>query len=89
MTKAALNMLTRTAAKDFISDNIFMNAVDVGWISTGAPEIKRKKLFDNLQIPPLDAVDGALRILHPIEEILQKRENWYGVLLKNYAIVNW
>ena len=89
MTKAALNMLTRTSAQDFIKDNIFMNAVDVGWISTGANESKRKRLFENLQIPPLDAVDGAMRIVHPIEEIRNGNEHWFGVLLKNFKPANW
>lgn len=89
MTKAALNMLTRTSAQEFIRDNIYMNAVDVGWVSTGANESKRKRLFENLQIPPLDAVDGAMRIMHPIELIRNGNEDWFGVLLKNFKPVNW
>jgi NAD(P)-dependent dehydrogenase (short-subunit alcohol dehydrogenase family) len=89
MTKAALNMLTRTSAKEFVADSIYMNSVDVGWISTGANESKRERLFENLQIPPLDSVDGAMRIIHPIDEIADGNKNLYGVLLKNYKVVDW
>lgn len=89
MTKAALNMLTRTSAEEFIKDSIFMTSVDVGWISTGAVETKREKQFDELKIPPLDPVDGAARILHPIDEVLSGDRSLYGVLLKNYKVVDW
>ncbi|HEU4533449.1 MAG TPA: SDR family NAD(P)-dependent oxidoreductase, partial [Polyangiaceae bacterium] len=37
MAKAALNMLTRSAADGFARDRIFMNSVDVGWFSNGEP----------------------------------------------------
>lgn len=89
MTKAALNMLTRTSAADYVNKNIFMNSVDVGWISTGANEEKRARLFDNLMIPPLDSVDGAMRIIHPILEIKNGNTQLYGKLLKNYKEVDW
>lgn len=89
MTKAALNMLTRTAAADYKRKNIYMNAVDVGWISTGVSEIKRKKLFGEMRVPPLDPVDGAMRILHPIMEIQQGNTELYGKLLKNYQLKEW
>lgn len=89
MTKAALNMMTRTSAEDFREDQIYMNAVDVGWISTGAHEEKRLRLFENLKIPPLDSVDGAMRIIHPILEIKKGNKALFGKLLKNYNEVNW
>lgn len=88
MTKAALNMMTLTSAKEFEKDQIYMTAVDVGWISTGAKESLRKKQFEQGYIPPLDSVDGAARILHPIVEGING--NFFsGVLLKNYKINNW
>ncbi|WP_415325676.1 SDR family oxidoreductase [Chryseobacterium sp. MMS23-Vi53] len=88
MTKAALNMMTLTSAKEFEKDQIYMTAVDVGWISTGAKESLRKKQFEQGYIPPLDSVDGAARILHPIVEGING--NYFnGVLLKNYKINNW
>lgn len=88
MTKAALNMMTLTSAKEFEKDQIYMIAVDVGWISTGAKESLRKKQFEQGYIPPLDSVDGAARILHPIVEGI-KGNYFSGVLLKNYKINNW
>lgn len=89
MTKAALNMLTRTSARDFMRNSIFMNSIDVGWVSTGATENKREKQFNDLKIPPLDPVDGAARIFHPIGEVINGNKSLYGVLLKNYKIVDW
>ncbi|MDR2238680.1 MAG: SDR family oxidoreductase [Chryseobacterium sp.] len=88
MTKAALNMMTLTSAREFEKDQIYMSAVDVGWISTGAKESLRKKQFEQGYIPPLDSVDGAARILHPVAEGIHG--NYFsGVLLKNYKIHTW
>jgi NAD(P)-dependent dehydrogenase (short-subunit alcohol dehydrogenase family) len=89
MTKAALNMLTKTSAHEFIKDAIYMTAVDVGWVSTGVNETKREKQFKDLKIPPLDPLDGAMRIVHPIDNVLHGNTSLYGVLLKNYKVVNW
>lgn len=89
MTKAALNMLTRTSALEYEQKNIFITSVDVGWVSTGANEKKRQEQFKRGMIPPLDAVDGAARILHPISDGLKKNEFLSGVLLKNYSITEW
>jgi NAD(P)-dependent dehydrogenase (short-subunit alcohol dehydrogenase family) len=88
MTKAALNMMTLTSAKEFAADSVFMTSVDVGWISTGAKESLRKKQFEEGYIPPLDSVDGASRIFDPIAQgILGKAI--FGVLLKNYKVSQW
>lgn len=88
MTKAAFNMLTRTSAQQYFQDNILMNSVDVGWISTGANEVLRAKHFEKAVIPPLDCVDGAARILHPI--FLGMAGNAvYGNLFKNYIVAQW
>lgn len=89
MTKAALNMMTLTAAKEYQNDGILMNSVDVGWISTGANERLRARQFEIGYIPPLDSVDGAARILYPIFECLEKRRILTGKLLKNYQIEDW
>lgn len=88
MTKAALNMMTLTSAREFENDQIYMTAVDVGWISTGAKESLRKKQFEQGYIPPLDSVDGAARILHPVIEGINGK-CFSGVLLKNYKIHTW
>jgi NAD(P)-dependent dehydrogenase (short-subunit alcohol dehydrogenase family) len=89
MTKAALNMMTRTSAEAFAKDHIYMNAVDVGWISTGAREELREKQFQKGYIPPLDPVDGAARIVHPIYENEQNEQKVTGKLLKNYLVEDW
>lgn len=89
MTKAALNMLTLTSAKEYVKEGIYMNSVDVGWISTGAREELRERQFEEGYIPPLDSVDGAARILHPIYEQLAGGEAFYGQLLKNYQVEQW
>ncbi|MDR7210514.1 SDR family oxidoreductase [Flavobacterium piscis] len=88
MTKAALNMMTLTSAKEFAADGIFMTSVDVGWISTGAKESLRKKQFEEGYIPPLDSVDGASRIFDPIVAGI-KGKSIFGVLLKNYKVSQW
>lgn len=88
MTKAALNMMTLTSAKEFAEDSIYMTSVDVGWISTGAKESLRKKQFEEGYIPPLDSVDGASRIFDPIFQGINGK-SIFGVLLKNYKVTNW
>jgi len=89
MTKAALNMLTRTSASEYEAYGIYMNAIDVGWVSTGAQEELRQKQFEEGYIPPLDPVDGASRILVPIAEALEDKSNPVGKLIKNYVIEEW
>lgn len=88
MTKAALNMMTLTSAKEFAADSILMTSVDVGWISTGAKESLRKKQFEEGYIPPLDSVDGASRIFDPMVQGI-KGKSIFGVLLKNYKVSQW
>ena len=89
MTKAALNMMTRTSAKEYAERSIWMNSVDVGWISTGASEELREKQFERGYIPPLDSVDGAARIMHPIFDQLEGKAQYVGQLIKNYRVENW
>ena len=89
MTKAALNMLTRTSAGEYETKNILMFAVDVGWVSTGAREELRQKQFEKGYIPPLDPVDGAARITDPIFNALRNNIIATGVLLKDYQVKDW
>jgi len=89
MTKAALNMLTRTSATAYAKAQIYMNSVDVGWVSTGAQESKRKAQFEVGYIPPLDPVDAAARILHPIYEGVVHEMYFVGALLKHFKTVDW
>ena len=67
MAKAALNMMTRTAAADYHVDGIHMNAVDTGWVTDEDPaHIAERKVQEHRFHPPLDIVDGAARIVDPI-----------------------
>ena len=62
MAKAALNMLTRTSAPDFVKDGIHMNAVDTGWVTDEDPAVHAARKAEAGFAPPLDIIDGAARI---------------------------
>src|SRR5205814_7118450 len=67
MAKAALNMMTRTAAADYHTDGIHMNSVDTGWVTDeDAVHLAERKVRDHRFHPPLAIVDGAARIVVPI-----------------------
>ena len=90
MAKAALNMMTRTAANDFVKDGIHMNSVDTGWITDEDPlEISAAKVKEHGFSPPLDAVDGAARIVAPIFDGFRTGEHLFGLFLKDYVPVPW
>eukprot|EP00466_Bigelowiella_natans_P012972 jgi/Bigna1/133049/aug1.20_g7757 len=90
MAKAALNMMTRTAASGYAEDFIFMNSVDTGWINDENPLEKAKKIAEkqNFQTP-IDEVDAAARILDPIMIAINKRIYIYGKFLKDYKPTEW
>src|SRR4029079_5869414 len=55
MAKAALNMMTRRAATDYVHDGIHMNSVDTGWVTDEDPaEIAMRKTVEQRFHPPLD-----------------------------------
>ena len=90
MAKAALNMLTRTSARDYARDGIHMNSVDTGWITDEDPvEIAERKTAELGFRPPLDAIDAAARICDPIFTGLLTGEHVWGNFLKDYQIANW
>ena len=90
MAKAALNMMTRTAAADYHADGIHMNAVDTGWVTDEDPaEIAARKTTDQRFHPPLDIVDGAARILDPIITGIKTGEHIWGQFLKDYKPTDW
>jgi NAD(P)-dependent dehydrogenase (short-subunit alcohol dehydrogenase family) len=66
MAKAALNMMTRTSAPDFVKDGIHMNAVDTGWVTDEDPAAHAARKTELGFAPPLDIIDGAARIVDPI-----------------------
>ncbi|MBU6160817.1 MAG: SDR family oxidoreductase [Myxococcales bacterium] len=90
MAKAALNMLTRTAAMDYVRDGIHMNSVDTGWVTDEDPaEHARLKREIHRFHPPLDVVDGAARIVDPIFSGIHSGEHVWGQFLKDYRITDW
>jgi NAD(P)-dependent dehydrogenase (short-subunit alcohol dehydrogenase family) len=89
MAKAALNMMTRTSAPDFVKDGIHMNAVDTGWVTDEDPAAIAARKAEGGFAPPLDIIDGAARILDPIFVGHLTGTHVWGQFLKDYKPAPW
>ena len=96
MAKAALNMMTRTSAADYAKGQIYMTAVDTGWINDEKPaaQAAADAQTHNFQTP-IDEIDAAASVLDPIIAPLRRLAAGedprpeYGVFLKDYAMCEW
>ena len=95
MAKAALNMFTLTCGKYLKNDGIYMTCVDTGWVSPMnemnkiLDENEKKNYEKEFENVPLDELDGAMRVLHPVIEGVKNKNYLYGILLKDYTKSNW
>ncbi|MEO8307088.1 MAG: SDR family NAD(P)-dependent oxidoreductase [Pseudomonadota bacterium] len=89
MAKAALNMMTRTSAPDYVRDGIHMNAVDTGWVTDEDPAVHAARKVEQGFAPPLDIIDGAARIVDPIFDGLNSGTHLWGQFLKDYKPAPW
>ncbi len=89
MAKAALNMMTRTSAPDYVRDGIHMNAVDTGWVTDEDPAVHAARKAEAGFAPPLDIIDGAARIVDPIFNGSRTRTHLWGQFLKDYKPAPW
>ena len=90
MAKAALNMMTLTAARDYVKHGIHMNAVDTGWVTDEDPAVHADRKREELDFqPPLDVVDGAARVCDPFFSGLLTGVHLSGTFLKDYRPSSW
>jgi NAD(P)-dependent dehydrogenase (short-subunit alcohol dehydrogenase family) len=89
MAKAALNMLTRTSAREMLeTDAILMTAVDTGWITDERPHPTKMRLAEEGFHAPLDLVDGAARVYDPIVQG-ELGKDICGCFVKDYGPAAW
>jgi len=89
MAKAALNMMTRTSAPDFVQEGIHMNSVDTGWVTDEDPVVHAQRKAEEGFSPPLDTIDGAARIVDPIFVGQLTGTHVWGQFLKDYKPAPW
>ena len=91
MAKASLNMLVRTCGADLAKRlRIYMTAVDTGWINDENPAPKAYRTAQTGFQTPIDEVDAAARILHPVfDGIVCETPLRQGVFLKDHGGDGW
>ncbi|HWF42003.1 MAG TPA: SDR family NAD(P)-dependent oxidoreductase, partial [Acidothermaceae bacterium] len=88
MAKAAVNMLTRTSARDLYAEGILMTSVDTGWITDERPHPTKARLANEGFHAPLDLIDGAARVYDPIVQG-EQGVDLYDCFLKDYGKSAW
>ncbi|HEY3923634.1 MAG TPA: SDR family NAD(P)-dependent oxidoreductase [Acidothermaceae bacterium] len=88
MAKAAVNMLTRTSARDLYANGILMTSVDTGWITDERPHPTKARLANEGFHAPLDLIDGAARVYDPVVRG-EQGEDLYDCFLKDYSKSAW
>ena len=72
-----------------------MTCVDTGWVShmnemTKIIDEENQEYAENEMVNvPLDELDGAMRVLHPIIEGIKNKNYLFGILLKDYIKSPW
>jgi NAD(P)-dependent dehydrogenase (short-subunit alcohol dehydrogenase family) len=93
MAKAALNMMTRTSAQDYVKSGIYMTAVDTGWINDENPlEAAARTAEKNNFQTPIDEIDAASRVLDPVMSGVMETDpskRPFGIFLKDYRETEW
>jgi NAD(P)-dependent dehydrogenase (short-subunit alcohol dehydrogenase family) len=89
MAKAALNMLTRTIADSFAKERVIVCSVDPGWVSPQNPFAQDAAMRASGFAPPLDAEDGAARVLDPVFRAKNGEPVEHGALFKDFVVAPW
>lgn len=92
MAKAALNMLTRTVAEDYLRLGIYVNSVDTGWTTDENPYPIAKRNLESGFTPPLTVADGAARVCDPFLSYFYSGKKEFlksGLFLKDYHGIKW
>ena len=85
MSKAALNMLTRTCGSYFADSRVYMTCVDTGWVS----EMNPTYVYSGERTVPLDEVDGAMRVLDPLLKGINEKVYSHSKFFKDYQETSW
>ena len=91
MSKAALNILTFTCARDYYQHGVLVNAVDTGWVTTMRPAGRgMTRCHETHVAPPLDDTDGAARVLDPVFRHLNSGGvQQHGFFFKDFEVSSW
>jgi NAD(P)-dependent dehydrogenase (short-subunit alcohol dehydrogenase family) len=80
MSKASLNMITKTIACDLLKQSIIVCSIDVGWVSNMKPGDQLGTASKAI----LDYSDAVSRIMHPFSQ--STPIVFSGQLIRHYQI---